>query len=36
MLAIGYGPVIKHESQMIWLRWAKLLMGLDKGLDFKG
>lgn len=36
LLIIGYAPIIKHMSEPIWLCRAKLLIGLDKGLDLEG
>lgn len=36
LLITGYAPIIKHKSEPIRLCRAKLLIGLDKGLDLEG
>lgn len=36
LLIISYAPIIKHKSELIRLCRAKLLIGLDKGLDLEG
>lgn len=36
LLIIGYAPIIKQKSELIRLCRAKLLIGLDKGLDLEG